>query len=77
MDVASLRAMIILIRLLNRDYRLAGNTHSVPCCAVHYKDRRPETYTTILSYSYPLYQLGTGGHTQKAEPVRSVYCCAL
>ena len=25
------------------------------------------------SYSYPFYQLATGGCTQKAEPVRGVY----
>ena len=29
--------------------------------------------TVDFIYYYQLYQLGTGGHTQKARPVRGVY----
>ena len=43
--VASLRAMIISIRLLDRDHTRKTSRKYAPCCAVHYKDIRPEAYS--------------------------------
>ena len=34
-------------------------------------------YTDKYSYSYLVYQFGTGGHTQKAKPVLGLVCPIL